>query len=132
MINVLGKGDPPGASATAKDKLREQELDRRLKDPHALPTWLSDHHRRTSRVDIDVGGQYVISDTYSNSRQTLYSDSPVDTGLFSLYIHQNYTQFCDELEECEGVCDWLSWIDSSGGEQVRIPSYLNVFQSYFK
>lgn len=52
----------------------------------------------------------------------LYADSPIDTGLFSLYLHQNYVQFCDTIEECEGISDWYSWIDSSGGERVRIAS----------
>jgi len=55
--------------------------------------------------------------TYSKS---LYTDSPIDSGLFSLYIHQNYTQFCNELEECDGVIDWLSWVDSSGGEMASV------------
>ena len=52
--------------------------------------------------------------------QTLYADSPIDSSLFSLYVHQNYTQFCNEIEETEGVADWLSWVDSSGGEAVCI------------
>jgi hypothetical protein len=50
--------------------------------------------------------------------KTLYADSPIDSSLFSLYVHQNYTQFCNEMEECEGVSQWLSWVDSSGGEAV--------------
>jgi len=57
--------------------------------------------------------------------QTIYADSPIDSSLFSLYVQQNYTQFCDEIEECEGVSEWLSWVDSSGGEAVRpIPNPL--------
>ncbi|KAF8154728.1 Rad17 cell cycle checkpoint protein-domain-containing protein [Crassisporium funariophilum] len=94
------KGDPPSASATAKDLLRERDIDALLKDPTKLPPHLAHHERRTSRVDVDM----------------LYADSPIDTSLFSLYIHQNYTQYCNELEESEGVAEWLSWIDSSGGE----------------
>lgn len=49
-----GKGDPPNPSASAKDKKREQELDSRLRNPPPLPSWLSDHKRATSRVDVDV------------------------------------------------------------------------------
>ncbi|KAJ7650689.1 Rad17 cell cycle checkpoint protein-domain-containing protein [Roridomyces roridus] len=94
------KGDPPNPSATAKDKQKDKELDARLKDPPKLPAFLTDHARRTSRVDVDL----------------LYADSPIDSSLFSLYIQQNYTQFCNEVEECEGVSEWLSWVDSSGGE----------------
>ncbi|KAJ6475701.1 Rad17 cell cycle checkpoint protein-domain-containing protein [Mycena vitilis] len=94
------KGDPPNQSATAKDIQKDKELDATLKDPPKLPPFLDAHARRTSRVNVDL----------------LYADSPIDSSLFSLYIHQNYTQFCNEVEECEGIADWLSWIDSSGGE----------------
>ncbi|KAJ7211337.1 Rad17 cell cycle checkpoint protein-domain-containing protein [Mycena pura] len=94
------KGDPPNPSATARDMQKERDLDALLKDPQKLPSFLDSHARRTSRVNVDL----------------LYADSPVDSSLFSLYIHQNYTQFCNEVEECDGVADWLSWIDSSGGE----------------
>jgi cell cycle checkpoint protein len=51
---VLGKGDPSSQSATAKDLIRERELDGRLKEPPKLPTFHRDHERRASRVDIDV------------------------------------------------------------------------------
>lgn len=95
------KGDPPSSSATAREKLQERERDLKLKDPPPIQPWLSEHRRRASRIDVD----------------DLYSDSPIDTGLFSLYVHQNYTQFCDEIEECSDLSGWLSWIDSSGGEQ---------------
>ncbi|KAJ7713743.1 Rad17 cell cycle checkpoint protein-domain-containing protein [Mycena metata] len=94
------KGDPPNSSATAKDIQRDQALDATLKDPPKLPKFLAAEERRTSRVNVDA----------------LYADSPIDSSLFSLYVHQNYTQFCNETEECEGVAEWLSWVDSSGGE----------------
>ncbi|EJD07726.1 P-loop containing nucleoside triphosphate hydrolase protein [Fomitiporia mediterranea MF3/22] len=94
------KGDPLASSASAKDRHHEQELDLRLKDPSPLPPWFSEHERRASRVDVDG----------------LYADSPIDTGLFALYVHQNYSQFCDDVSQCRELSDWLSWIDSSGGE----------------
>ncbi|KAJ3725037.1 Rad17 cell cycle checkpoint protein-domain-containing protein [Lentinula guzmanii] len=94
------KADPSAPSATAKDIKKDQELDRTLEDLPALPPFLSEHDRKTSRVDVN----------------TLYADSPIDSSLFSLYIHQNYTQFCVDVDECDGVADWLSWADSSGGE----------------
>ncbi|KAF5364946.1 hypothetical protein D9758_008130 [Tetrapyrgos nigripes] len=107
LFHLLGKvlynkrkGDPPAASTSARDARKEQELDKRLKDPPKLPPHLSEHDRKASRVDINM----------------LYSDSPIDSSLFSLYIHQNYPQFCDEINHCEDVSEWLSWIDSSGGE----------------
>ncbi|ESK91582.1 hypothetical protein Moror_2500 [Moniliophthora roreri MCA 2997] len=94
------KGDAPAPSAQARDIRKEQEIDRRLVDASSLPDHLRHHDRRTSRVDVD----------------RLYSDSPIDSSLYSLYIHQNYTQFCNDLDHCDGVADWLSWADSSGGE----------------
>lgn len=58
--------------------------------------------------------------------QAIYADSPIDSSLFGLYIHQNYTQFCNDVNECEGIADWLSWVDSSGGEAVSIAHSLLV------
>ncbi|KAE9386729.1 hypothetical protein BT96DRAFT_1005805 [Gymnopus androsaceus JB14] len=92
------KGDPPNPSATAKDIKSDQEINRTLTDPPLLPPHLSEHDRRASRVD------------------TIYADSPIDSSLFSLYIHQNFTQFCIDVDECDGIADWLSWAYSSGGE----------------
>ncbi|KAF9043051.1 Rad17 cell cycle checkpoint protein-domain-containing protein [Panaeolus papilionaceus] len=107
LFHLLGKvlynkrkNDPPNASATAKDLKKEQDLDASLPDPAKLPAHLSHHDRRTSRVDVNL----------------LYADSPIDSSLFSLYIHQNYTQYCNDTDETDGVADWLSWVDSSGGE----------------
>ncbi|KAF8880655.1 Rad17 cell cycle checkpoint protein-domain-containing protein [Infundibulicybe gibba] len=107
LFHLLGKvmynkrkGDPPNPSASAKELQKTRDLDAQLKDPPKLPRYLKEHNRRTSRVDVDQ----------------IYADSPIDSSLFSLYIHQNYTQFCDDIQECDGVIDWLSWVDSSGGE----------------
>ncbi|EED82232.1 predicted protein [Postia placenta Mad-698-R] len=88
LFHLLGKllynkrkGDPPNASASAKDKQQDKELDATLKEPPTLPLHLRVHERRASRVDIE-----------------------------------NYTQYCTTLDECDSEADWLSWIDSSGGE----------------
>ncbi|KAJ3513531.1 hypothetical protein NLJ89_g2894 [Agrocybe chaxingu] len=90
LFHLLGKvlynkrkGDPPNSSATAKDLQKERDLDTSLKDLPKLPPHLIEHERRTSRVDVNM----------------LYSDSPIDSSLFSLYIHQNYPQFCNEVDE---------------------------------
>ncbi|KAE9384487.1 checkpoint protein Rad24 [Gymnopus androsaceus JB14] len=83
------KGDPPNPSATAKDIKKDQEIDRKLMDPPLLPPHLSEHDRRASRVDVN----------------TIYADSPIDSSLFSLYIHQNFTQFCTDVDECDGIAD---------------------------
>ncbi|KAG6918805.1 hypothetical protein DXG01_011557 [Tephrocybe rancida] len=95
-----GKGDPSSSSATAKDVQKEKLSDAQLKDPPKLLPDFHKHDRRASRIDVD----------------SLYADSPIDSSLFSLYIHQNYPQFCDDIEQCDGVADWLSWVDSSGGD----------------
>jgi len=117
LFHLLGKvlfnkrkGDAPSSSLSAKDALKEKELDRLLPDPPILPPHLNEHERRTSRVDVDA----------------IYADSPIDSSLFGLYLHQNYTGFCEELDEVEGVVDWLSWVDSSGGEAVSIRSITSL------
>ncbi|KAI0079145.1 Rad17-domain-containing protein [Panus rudis PR-1116 ss-1] len=107
LFHLLGKllynkrkGDPPASSASAKDVHRDKELDAKLKDPPKLPPHLSSHDRPPSRVNIE----------------SLYADSPIESGLLSLYVHQNYTQFCNEVDECDSLMDNLSWIDSNLGE----------------
>jgi len=60
-----------------------------------LPNHLMEYYRRPSKVDPKV----------------LYADSPVDTSLMTLYVHQNYTQFCDEIDHARGVCEWLAMSD---------------------
>ncbi|KAL1690461.1 Rad17 cell cycle checkpoint protein-domain-containing protein [Schizophyllum commune] len=108
LFHLLGKilynkrkGDPPGKSQLQRDIQKEKDLDRTLKNPPPLPDWLSEHDRKASRVDVD----------------SIYADAPIDSSLLSLYIHQNYTPFCEDIDQCEGVSEWLSWVDSSGGEQ---------------
>ncbi|KAI0746491.1 P-loop containing nucleoside triphosphate hydrolase protein [Daedaleopsis nitida] len=107
LFHLLGKimynkrkGDPPPPSASAKDIRRDKEIDAGLKNPPPLQPHLSQHERRISRVDVEM----------------LYGDTPIDASLLSLYIHQNYTQYCDSLDECEALMDSLSWVDASGGE----------------
>ncbi|THH32320.1 hypothetical protein EUX98_g1842 [Antrodiella citrinella] len=96
------KGDAPAPSSSKKDIERDKAIDVGLKDPPNLPKHLKAHDRKASRVDVEA----------------LYADSPIDSSLLSLYIHQNYTQYCNELDECGGIVDWLSWVDCSGGEHV--------------
>jgi cell cycle checkpoint protein len=56
--------------------------------------------------------------------QVLYHDSPVDASLLLLYVHQNYTQFCNEIEEISCISERLSIADSilGGSEMVCQPS----------
>ena len=95
-------------------------LDQGIKDPPKLPRHLKEHERKASRVDVDVSSAlYFYMPVIFFSWQALYADTPIDSSLFSLYIQQNYTQFCNDVDECEGVSDWLSWVDWSGPEEVR-------------
>ncbi|KAH9949687.1 Rad17-domain-containing protein [Amylocystis lapponica] len=119
LFHLLGKllynkrkGDPPGASASKKDIQRDKELDARIKNPPALPSHLEEHERRASRVDVE----------------TLYADTPIDGSLLSLYIHQNYTQYCSALDEAAALSDALSAADASGGESwmQANPHYFHV------
>ncbi|KAF8601784.1 P-loop containing nucleoside triphosphate hydrolase protein [Ceratobasidium sp. AG-I] len=64
-----------------------------------LPEHLGMFERRVSKVDIDA----------------LHADSPVDASLFTLYVQQNYTQFCDDVDECMGLAEALSEADGGMG-----------------
>ncbi|QRW20594.1 cell cycle checkpoint Rad17 [Rhizoctonia solani] len=80
--------------------------------PKPLPKHLSEFERRLSKVDVSA----------------LHADSPVDSSLFSLYIQQNYTQFCDDIDECYGLADALSEADGGMGildENLVISSALS-------
>ncbi|KAG2156755.1 Rad17 cell cycle checkpoint protein-domain-containing protein [Suillus bovinus] len=93
------KGDPPAAHLSTKDAAKEREVDETLLDPLPLPKWLSEHDRKASRVCLE----------------TIASDSPIDSSLLGLYIHENYTMFCTDVDQCDGICDGLSWVDCVGG-----------------
>ncbi|KAG1902214.1 Rad17 cell cycle checkpoint protein-domain-containing protein [Suillus fuscotomentosus] len=93
------KGDPPATHLSTRDAAKERELDETLLDPSPLPNWLSEHDRKASRVCLE----------------TIASDSPIDSSLLGLYIHENYTMFCTDVDQCDGVCEGLSWVDCVGG-----------------
>lgn len=116
-----GKGDPLNPAASAKDIQKEREMDTLIADPPCLPVHLSEHDRRTSRVDVDVSRKKSSKNgTFLRvPYQLLFAESPIDSSMFSLYIQQNYTQFCNEIEDCDAVAEALSWADASGGEQVN-------------
>ncbi len=60
-----------------------------------LPEHMSDLDRRTSRVAPDQ----------------LWADLPVDSSVFQLYLHQNFPQFCAEVEQCESILEAFSTAD---------------------
>ncbi|EIW78507.1 hypothetical protein CONPUDRAFT_167507 [Coniophora puteana RWD-64-598 SS2] len=94
------KGDPPSSHLSAKDASKERALDAALPDEPALPSWLVEEHgRRRSRVDVEQ----------------LAADAPIDAGMLALYVHQNYTLFCDDVDQCGAVLEGLSWGDWVGG-----------------
>ncbi|KAG9125052.1 Cell cycle checkpoint protein rad17 [Ceratobasidium sp. 392] len=64
-----------------------------------LPNHLAHFERRASKVDVTA----------------LHADSPVDASLFTLYVQQNFPQFCEDLDECWGLADALSEADGGMG-----------------
>ena len=52
--------------------------------------------------------------------QLLYASTPVDASLFGLYVHQNYTQYCSNIEQCSSLIDNLSWTDANNSENASI------------
>ncbi|KAF9225947.1 hypothetical protein BS17DRAFT_572394 [Gyrodon lividus] len=101
------KFDPPAGHLSTKDAAKERGLDAQLIDPLPLPAWLSHHDRKASRVCVE----------------TLTAESPIDSSLLGTYIHQNYTQFCTDIDQCDGICDGLSWVDCVSGTQSANTPY---------
>lgn len=105
-----------------------------LKTSAGTRSWTRDSrilHRYLRILSSTNGGQVALTWRYvaipttctpiaalTRWMQMLYADTPIDASLLSLYIHQNYTQYCNTLDECEALMDSLSWVDSSGGEMV--------------
>lgn len=92
-----------------------------------LPNHLMEYGRRPSKVDPNVSFRLTRQGRqgrhlFTPISQVLYADSLVDTSLMTLYAHQNYTQFCDDIEHAEGVCEWLAMSDLylSQNELVRV------------
>lgn len=120
LHELVGKSDPPSSKATKADVQRDLDIDRRLRDPAPLPAHLIAHSRRALREDVEVlrpaSSSHARTYLITFIAQGLYSNSPIDSSLFSLYVHQNYPPYCDNLEQCAGVSDWLSWVDANGPE----------------
>ncbi|QRV78107.1 cell cycle checkpoint Rad17 [Ceratobasidium sp. AG-Ba] len=64
-----------------------------------LPNHLKEFERRASKVDVAA----------------MHADSPVDASLFTLYVQHNYTQYCNEMDECWNIADALSLADGGMG-----------------
>lgn len=104
-----------------KDIEKERQLDALVPKPLPLPDHLKEFTRRGSRVDPNV--RSIATALWNRDRrpleQAIYADSPIDTSLFSLYIHQNYPQFCSEIEEAWYIADTMSLIDTTK-DNVRV------------
>lgn len=106
------KGDPPSLSLTIRAKEKEKELDNSLPDPSQLPDFLAEHDRVASRVNVDA----------------LYANSPIDSSLYSLYLQQNYPDFCNTIEECDSASEYLSWVDAGCGADLPQMDTTNPFR----
>ena len=60
--------------------------------------------------------------------QALFLDAPVDTSLYSLYLHQNYPLFCDDVDDCFDAIEALSGADAMRTDEdlvrLRFPPLL--------
>lgn len=61
-----------------------------------LPHHLLRKSRRKSKVDLDK----------------LWRSMPMDASTLQVFLHQNYTPFCSEIEQCESLIDHLSFADT--------------------
>ncbi|KAG8788697.1 Cell cycle checkpoint protein rad17, partial [Ceratobasidium sp. 428] len=77
----------------------EEPLEAPPQTAQPLPEHLAQFERRPSKVDVTA----------------LHADSPVDASLFTLYVQQNYPQYCEDLDECWGLADALSEADGGMG-----------------
>lgn len=50
--------------------------------------------------------------THGALAQALFADAPVDSDTFMTYVHQNYPPFCNEINECADLVEYLSSSDS--------------------
>ena len=59
-------------------------------------------------------------------RQAMYNDSPIDSSLLSLYVHQNYLSFCQEAEQADALCDYLSLADHYLSSESVSQNYVHL------
>jgi hypothetical protein len=54
---------------------------------------------------------------------------PVDASTLQAFLHQNYTPFCDNIDQCAALCDNISVADSMrpAHEEVRLICSLALF-----
>ncbi len=96
-----------GVSAEDDKKDRERAQIRQEVAEPKLPRHLrAKYARKPSKVDPDV----------------LFAEAPLDSDIFTSYVHHNYTPFTNDIDECLGIVDGISTADAlmrMEGEEVR-------------
>lgn len=74
---------------------------------------------------MTAGDRLAADASPSAAPQTLFKEAPVDTGLFNLYLHQNYPVFCSDIDECADSIEVLSRSDAlkTDDDLVRLPRF---------
>lgn len=107
-----------GLSAEDDKKDRERPQIRQLTSEPKLPRHLRDKYaRRPSKVDPDV----------------LFAEAPLDSDVFTSYVHHNYTPFTDDIDECLGIIEGVSSADAlmrMEGEEVSSHRPLRAARSH--
>jgi hypothetical protein len=49
---------------------------------------------------------------FLSNGKVLFASAPVDSDLFTAYLHQNYTQFMTDTDECSNAMEYLSMSDA--------------------
>ena len=60
--------------------------------------------------------------------QVLFAEAPIDSDVFLSYLHHNYPQFTNDIDECLGIVDGMSTADGLmrlEGEDVGSVSLLS-------
>lgn len=63
-------------------------------------------------VEFCVIPSIILLTDLCDCSQALFTEAPVDTSLYSLYLHQNYPLFCNDVDECASIMETLSGADS--------------------
>jgi cell cycle checkpoint protein len=111
-VRLAGLGDP------TQETGEEEDYPPSPPEQIPLPAHLLEFERRQSKVDVEV--RLLVDPSMTTcgwnatpcATQTLFKEAPVDTGLFNLYLHQNYPVFCSDIDECAASIEVLSRSDA--------------------
>lgn len=137
LFHALGKilynkrrGDPndedeeEGDDHCVDDNQRIEESSIEAHIPVSLPPHMSSLERRKSRVDPEVSFFLFFcgsSIELMHLLQMLWRSMPTDSSTLQAFLHQNYTQFCDTIEQCASLSEAVSEaaISKPAHEEVR-------------